>query len=118
MPRVKTGTVRRASHKEILSANKGYRMAKHKLYKVAKEAYLHAGQYAYIGGRLRKSDFRALWISRLATAIKGQENPLSYSKFIKVMSDKKVTLNRKSLSEMAIKFPEVFSAVFKFTTSK
>ena len=118
MPRVKTGTVRRASHKEILSANKGYRMAKHKLYKVAKEAYLHAGQYAYIGRRLRKRDFRTLWISRLAAALKGQENPLSYSKVIKVMSDKKVTLNRKSLSEMAIKFPEVFSAVFKFTTSK
>ena len=118
MPRVKTGTVRRASHKEILSANKGYRMAKHKLYKVAKEAYLHAGQYAYIGRRLRKRDFRTLWISRLAAALKGQENPLSYSKFIKVMSDKKVSLNRKSLSEMAIKFPEVFSAVFKFTTSK
>ena len=118
MPRVKTGTVRRASHKEILSANKGYRMAKHKLYKVAKEAYLHAGQYAYIGRRLRKRDFRTLWISRLAAALKGQENPLSYSKFIKVMSDKQVTLNRKSLSEMAIKFPEVFSAVFKFTTSK
>ena len=118
MPRVKTGTVRRASHKEILSANKGYRMAKHKLYKVAKEAYLHAGQYAYIGRRLRKRDFRTLWISRLAAALKGQENPLSYSKFIKAMADKKITLNRKSLSEMAIKFPEVFSAVFKFTTSK
>ena len=81
MPRVKTGTVRRASHKEILSANKGYRMAKHKLYKVAKEAYLHAGQYAYIGRRLRKRDFRTLWISRLAAALKGQENPLSYSKY-------------------------------------
>ena len=118
MPRTKTGTVRRTSHKEILAANKGYRMAKHKLYKTAKEAYLHAGQYAYIGRRLKKRDFRTLWISRITAALKGQENPISYSKFVKAMTDKKVILNRKSLSEMAIKFPEVFSAVFKFTTSK
>lgn len=118
MPRTKTGTVRRASHKEILAANKGFRMAKHRLYKAAKEAYLHAGQYAYIGRRLKKRDFRTLWISRITAALKGQENPVSYSKFIKNMADKKIALNRKSLSEMAVKFPEVFSAVFKFTTSK
>ena len=118
MPRTKTGTVRRTSHKEILAANKGYRMAKHKLYKVAKEAYLHAGQYAYIGRRLKKRDFRTLWISRITAALKGQKNPISYSKFIKGMLDKKISLNRKSLSEMAVKFPKVFSAVFKFTISK
>lgn len=118
MPRTKTGTVRRASHKEILAANKGFRMAKHKLYKTAKEAYLHAGAYAYAGRRLKKRDFRTLWISRITAALKGQENPISYSKFIKNMADKKVALNRKSLSQLAIKFPAVFSAVFKFTTPK
>ena len=118
MPRVKTGTVRRAAHKKILAANKGFRMTRHRLYKVAKEAYLHAGAYAYAGRRLRKRDFRTLWISRISAALKNQENPISYSKFIKGLTDKKVSLNRKSLSELAINFPEVFSAVFKFTAAK
>lgn len=118
MPRVKTGTVRRAAHKKILTANRGYRMAKHRLYKVAKEAYLHAGQYAHAGRRLKKRDFRTLWINRITAALKNQENPVSYSKFIKSMADKKVTLNRKSLSTLAVNLPEVFTNVFKFTTSK
>ncbi|OGD70251.1 50S ribosomal protein L20 [Candidatus Collierbacteria bacterium RIFCSPLOWO2_01_FULL_50_23] len=118
MPRVKTGVVRRTAHKKVLTANKGYRMTKRKLYKVAKEAYLHAGQYAYNSRRIKKRDFRTLWIGRITAALKLQENPVSYSKFIKAMGDKKVTLNRKSLSELAVKLPEVFSAVFKFTTSK
>lgn len=118
MPRVKTGTVRHAAHKKILAANKGYRMTKRRLYKVAKEAYLHAGQYAYDSRRLKKRDFRTLWISRISSALKLQENPLSYSKFIKALGEKKVALNRKSLSELAVRFPEVFTNVFKFTASK
>lgn len=118
MSRVKTGTVRRTAHKKILAANKGYRMTRHRLFKVAKEAYLHAGQYAYAGRRLKKRDFRTLWISRITAALKLQENTTSYSKFIKALSDKKVTLNRKSLSHLAVKFPEVFSTVFKFTLQK
>lgn len=93
-------------------------MAKHRLYKVAKEAYLHAGQYAHAGRRLKKRDFRTLWINRITAALKSQENPVSYSKFIKNMTDKKITLNRKSLSNLAVNFPEVFTNVFKFTTAK
>lgn len=92
-------------------------MSKRRLYKVAKEAYLHAGQYAYVGRRLRKRDFRTLWISRITAALTLQETPVSYSKFIKAMDDKKVVLNRKSLAQLATQLPEVFSAVFKFTTS-
>ncbi len=118
MPRVKTGTVRHASHKKVLLANKGYRMTKRRLYKAAKEAYLHAGQYAYIGRRLKKRDFRSTWITRINAALRNEESPVSYSKFIKLLGEKKVSLNRKSLSELAVRFPEVFSAVFKFTSSK
>lgn len=118
MPRVKTGTVRRAAHKKVLAANKGYRMTKNRLFKVAKEAYLHAGQYAVAGRHLKKRDFRSLWITRINAALKSQENPVSYSKFIKFLSDKKISLNRKSLSELAVKAPEAFTAVFKFTTGK
>lgn len=118
MPRVKTGTVRRAAHKKILSANKGYRMTKRRLYKVAKEAYLHAGQYAYNSRRIKKRDFRTLWIGRITASLKLQDKAISYSKFINALAEKKISLNRKSLSELAVKFPEVFSSVFKFTTAK
>lgn len=118
MPRVKTGTVRHASHKKILTANKGYRMTKRRLYKVAKEAYLHAGQYAYNSRRIKKRDFRTLWIGRITASLKLQNEAISYSKFINALAEKKISLNRKSLAELAVKFPEVFSSVFKFTTSK
>src|SRR3989344_2553498 len=118
MPRVKTGVVRRTAHKKVLTANKGYRMTKRKLYKVAKEAYLHAGQYAYNSRRIKKRDFRTLWIGRITAALKLQDKAISYSKFINALAEKKINLNRKSLSTLAVKFPEVFSSVFKFTTSK
>jgi len=118
MPRVKTGIVRHAAHKKVLTANKGYRMTKRRLYKVAKEAYMHAGQYAYNSRRIKKRDFRTLWINRITAALKTQTDAISYSKFIKALSDKKVSLNRKSLSDLAVRFPEVFSSVFKFTTTK
>lgn len=118
MPRVKTGVVRRAAHKKILTANKGYRMSKRKLYKVAKEAYLHAGAYAYAGRRLKKRDFRSLWIVRINAALKSQDNPLSYSKFIKALSDKKIILNRQVLSKIAVEFPKSFGSIFGFTSKK
>ena len=118
MPRVKTGTIRKAAHKKIISANKGYRMTKSRLYKVAKEAYLHAGQYSYAGRRLKKRDFRKLWIVRINAALKNQTDQVSYSKFIKALSDKKILLDRKTLANLAVNLPEAFSAVFKFTTVK
>lgn len=118
MPRVKTGTVRRAAHKKIFAANKGYRMSKRKLFKVAKEAYLHAGQYAYVGRRLKKRDFRSLWIVRINAALKSQDNPLSYSKFIKSLSNKKVILNRQILSKIAVDFPKSFGSIFSLTSEK
>lgn len=107
MPRVKTGTVRRAAHKKIFAANKGYRMSKRKLFKVAKEAYLHAGQYAYVGRRLKKRDFRSLWIVRLSAA--AQANGMSYSRLIDSLKKAQISLNRKMLSEIAIHNPKGFS---------
>lgn len=118
MPRVKTGVVRKAAHKKIFDANKGYRMAKRKLYKTAKEAFLHAGAYAFAGRRLKKRDFRSLWIKRINAALKSQTDPITYSKFIKQMSDKSIKLNRQILSGLAVNFPKAFSAVFGFTTKK
>ena len=109
---------RRQRHNKILHLAKGYRMARHRWYKIAHESVIHAGQYAYAGRKLKKRDIRSLWITRINAALRLQENPISYSKFIAVAAEKKVTLNRKTLSELAVSLPEVFSAVFKFTTTK
>lgn len=109
--RSKTGTVRRAAHKKILNLAKGFWMTRHKRYKVAHEAVIHAGQYAFEGRRNRKRDIRRLWIVRLNAALKPFE--VSYSVFIKMLKDKNITLNRKMLSEIAIHDPETFKSIVK-----
>jgi large subunit ribosomal protein L20 len=108
--RVKTGTVRRAGHKKILRLAKGFWMTRHKRYKVARQAVMHAGQYAYNGRRIRRRDFRKLWIVRINAALKPFET--SYSAFIKKLKDNKVELNRKMLSEIAVNDPATFKAIF------
>jgi len=107
--RVKTGTVRHAGHKKILQQAKGFWMTRHKRYKVAKEAVMHAGQYAYEGRRIRKRDIRQVWIVRINAALKPFE--ISYSKFIKALKDKKIDLNRKMLSEIAINDTATFKNI-------
>lgn len=107
--RVKTGTVRRKAHKKVLKQAKGFWMTRHKRFKVANEAVLHAGQYAYNGRRIRRRDMRKLWIIRINAALKPFE--IRYSTFIKMLKDKKVELNRKMLSELAIHDPAAFKAV-------
>jgi len=107
--RVKTGTVRRQGHKKVLTLAKGFWMSRHKRYKVAHEAVMHAGMYAYNGRRIRRRDFRKLWIIRLNAALKPFE--LRYSVFIKMMKDKKIDLNRKMLSEIAINDPNTFKSI-------
>lgn len=109
--RIKTGTVRRQAHKKLLKRAKGYWMTRSKRYKVASEAVLHAGQYAYIGRRLRRRDIRKLWIVRINAALRPFD--ISYSAFIKKLKDNKVELNRKMLSEIAIKDPGTFKSIFE-----
>lgn len=118
MPRTKTGTVRRAGHKKVFSLAKGFRMTRNRLFKVAHEAVIHAGQYAYNGRKERKQQFRTTWISRINAALSGISDAPKYSRFIKGLSDKKVTLNRKSLAALAVKLPNAFKDVVFFTTSK
>lgn len=110
--RVKTGTVRRRRHKKILKQAKGFWMTRHKRYKVAHEAVMHAGQYAFHGRRLKKRHFRRLWITRLSAALKPFN--LSYSRFIKLLQDKHINLNRKILSQIAIHDPETFKQIVNF----
>lgn len=107
--RVKTGTVRHSGHKKILKLAKGYWMARHKQFKSAKQAVMHAGQYAYNGRRIRRRDLRKLWIVRLNAALKPYQ--LSYSKFVNQMKNKKIILNRKVLSDLSVTDPEAFKFI-------
>ena len=110
--RVKTGTVRHARHKKVLSQAKGFWMTRHKRFKVAHQAVMHAGNYAYEGRRIRRRDMRKLWIIRLNAALKPFE--VRYSSFINLMKTKKVELNRKMLSEIAITDPATFKSIVAF----
>lgn len=107
--RVKRGKLKRRKHKKVLKAAKGYRLSYSKLYRRAKEAVLHAGQYSYNDRRKRGNQFRRLWIQRINGAL-NQYN-LSYNKFINLLKKSKIELNRKMLSELAIKEPNTFKAV-------
>lgn len=109
--RVKSSTVTRRRHKKFLKAAKGSRLSRSRHLKAAKEQMLHAGQYAYAGRRLRKRDFRRLWISRINAALSAKaENP-SYSVFINLLSKSQVIINRKMLAEIAVTDPEAFQAI-------
>lgn len=101
MPRAKTGFTRHRRHQKILKLNKGFRGANRRLYKHAKEASLHAGQYAYIGRRLRKRDMRSLWITRISAGLKALDEKLNYSRFINMLKQANVQLDRKILADLA-----------------
>jgi len=118
MPRVKTGIVRHKGHKKVFSLTKGFRMTRNRLYKVASEASLHAGQYAYNGRKERKQTMRITWISRINAALASLVDAPKYSRFIKNLTDKKVKLNRKSLSALAVNLPDVFKNIVSFTNQK
>ncbi len=111
MSRTKTSTIRRQRHKKVLDLTKGFRGTNSRLYKRAKEALLHAGQYAYIGRKLRKRDMRKLWITRITAAVKQVSESLNYSRFIKGLKTAKIELNRKMLSEVAIKDFDTFKEI-------
>jgi len=109
MVRVKGGPRARARHKKIIFATKGYRGTRRKLYKRAHEAYLRAGIHAYIGRRLRKRDMRRLWIQRINASL--AEFDLSYSRFMKLLKDAKIELDRKILAQLALEDPETFKKI-------
>ena len=100
MPRTKTGTVRHKRDKKLLARTKGFRGTNNRLYKRAKEADLHAGQYAYVGRKLRKRDMRSLWILRISAALK-TIGTVNYSRFINMMKKANISLDRKILADIA-----------------
>ncbi len=107
MPRVKRGTVRRAHRKKLAKLTKGYFLNKSKLYRFMKEAADKAGRYAYRDRRRRKRDFRRLWILRISAAARAQG--LTYSQFIHGLKTLGVELDRKMLSEMAVRDQQAFA---------
>lgn len=107
--RVKRGVTSHAKHKKIFRANKGYRMTKRRLIKVAKEAYLHAGEYAFTGRKNKKRDFRMLWITRISEALKLQG--LKYGEFIHNLKKQNITVDRKMLALLLSNHPNVFQAI-------
>lgn len=112
--RVKTGTVRRQAHKKVLKQAKGFWMTRHKKYKVAHEAVMHAGKYAYAGRRIKRRDIRQLWIVRINAALKPFN--VRYSAFIKMLKNRNIILDRKVLSDLAVTNPEGFKAVVETAT--
>jgi large subunit ribosomal protein L20 len=107
MTRVKSISARR--HRKVRDAAKGFKQARSRRYGAAKEAVLHAGQYAYHGRKLRKRNIRSLWIKRLNAAVR--ENGMSYSKFIAGLKKAKIELDRKILADIAVNDPETFKKI-------
>ena len=111
MPRVKRGNVRRAKRKKLLSRAKGFYQTKSKLYRSAKESVDTALKYAFVGRRRKKRDFRRLWVMRINAA--ARENGLTYGQFMAGLKAAGNTLDRKSLSELAIASPAAFARLAK-----
>lgn len=109
MARVKRGVTSHKKHKKIFKLTKGYIGGRSKLIKQAKEAALHAGQYAFAGRRQRRRDMRKLWITQLNNALENEG--LSYSKFIADLKSKNILLNRKTLAEIAVKDPSTLQEI-------
>jgi len=109
MPRVKRGVTARARHKKVLKKAKGYQGARSRSYRVAKQAVIKAGQYAYIGRKLKKRQFRSLWITRINAAVRPYE--LSYSKFIDGLKKANIDIDRKILAEIAVNDKIGFEAI-------
>lgn len=107
--RIKRGVNAVKKRRKILKQAKGYFGAKSKLYRTAREQVMKSGQYAYIGRKQKKRDFRALWITRINAACR--MNDISYSRFIDGLKKANVTLNRKVLADMAVREPEAFAAL-------
>ena len=109
MPRVKRGVTARARHKKILALAKGYRGRRKNVYRVAKQAVMKAGQYAYRDRRTRKRVFRKLWIARINAG--ARSHGVTYSRFIAGLKKLSIELDRKVLSDMAINDPAAFGAI-------
>ncbi len=116
MARVKRGVTAKARHKKILKAAKGYYGARSRVFRVAKQAVIKAGQYAFRDRRVKKREFRAIWTQRINAA--ARENGLSYSKFIHGLSLAEIAVDRKVLADLAVHDKPAFAALVTAAKAK
>ena len=109
MPRVKRGVTARARHKKVLTQATGYRGRRNAVYRIAKEAVMKAGQYAYRDRRKKKSVFRALWIARINAAVR--EMGMSYSVFMNGLKKASIDIDRKVLADLAVHDKAAFTKI-------
>ena len=109
MPRVKRGVTAKARHKKILNQSKGYRGRRGNVYRIAKEAVMKAGQYAYRDRRQKKRQFRALWITRINAAVR--ELGMSYSAFMSGLKRANIDIDRKVLADLAVADKAAFAKI-------
>lgn len=107
--RIKRGITKKQKHKKVLNLAKGYRMSYSKLYRRAKEAILHAGQYSYAHRKHKRAQIKKDWIKVLAASLSNKS--ISYSKFIDALKKQNVEIDRKNLAELAVYSPEVFDKI-------
>jgi len=107
MPRVNRGVTARASHKKVLARAKGFRGRRNNVFRIANEAVMRAGQYAYRDRRNKKRDFRSLWIARINAAVR--EHGMSYSVFMNGLKKADIMVDRKVLADIAVMDKPAFS---------
>ena len=116
MSRVKRGVTARARHKKILALAKGYRGRRKNVFRIAKQAVMRAGQYAYRDRRTRKRVFRQLWIARINAA--SRELGVTYSKFMAGLKKASIDIDRKVLAELAVNDPAAFGSIVEKVTAQ
>ncbi|MBN2691153.1 MAG: 50S ribosomal protein L20 [Thiomonas sp.] len=109
MPRVKRGVTARARHKKVLDLAKGFRGRRKNVYRIAKEAVMKAGQYAYRDRRAKKREFRSLWITRINAAVR--QSGMTYSVFMNGMKKARIEIDRKVLADMAVHDAAAFAKI-------
>ena len=111
MSRIKRGTTTRQKHKRILDQAKGYRGRRKNTIRIARQAVEKAGQYAYRDRKVKKRNFRALWIQRINAAVRLADPDLTYSRFINLLSKAGIEVDRKVLADLAVHEPEAFGVI-------
>ena len=109
--RIKRAVNSKKNHKKVLKLAKGYFGAKSRQFRVANQAVMKSQAYAYVGRKLRKRDFRSLWITRINAAVRAQG--MTYSQFIGKLNAKGIVLNRKVMADLAMNEPKAFEAIVK-----
>ena len=111
MSRIKRGTTTRAKHKRILEQAKGYYGRRKNTIRIARQAVEKAGQYAYRDRKVKKRNFRALWIQRINAAVRAVDAEMTYSRFINLLAKAGIEVDRKVLADLAVNEPEAFGAI-------